>query len=67
MITERELFNAARQAGLSYSAGSVKHQSLMTFARAIARMEREAVLKACELEGITIKDIIRITEGRSKS
>lgn len=67
MITQRELFEAAREAGLSYSAGSVKHQSLMTFARLIARVEREAVLKACALEGITIKDIIRMTQERDKA
>ena len=37
------------------------------FGRAVARVEREAVLTACALDGITIKDLIRITQERAKA
>lgn len=35
--------------------------------RAIAAAEREALLKACQIEGVTIKDIIRMTQERDKA
>ena len=37
------------------------------YGRAVAHAEREAVLRACALEGITIADIIRITQERGRT
>ena len=37
------------------------------YGHAVAQAERYAVLKVCALEGITVADIIRITQERSRA
>lgn len=36
------------------------------YGRALLAAEREAVLRACALDGITVADIIRIVQERSR-
>lgn len=48
------------------AAGDNEWDNWRRFGRAVAQAEREAVLKACALDGITVGDIIRILQERNR-
>lgn len=67
-MTNRELENELDRLWVLHTAiGDNEWDNWRRFGRAVAQAERDHVLAMCALEGMTIKDIIRITQDRSKA
>lgn len=54
------------QRGYATGHGDTVEDLLVELEWQVAEREREAVLRVCALEGITVKDIVRITQERNQ-
>lgn len=67
-MTSNEVVNELDSLWVKHTVpGDNQWDNWRRYGRAVAAAEREAVLAACALEGVTVADVARIVQERSRS